>query len=69
MGDSNEKTSFLRRNFKTINNIAVVLVVLMAVYVKIHDEDAQITFKLGDVYIIAGVFLAFSFLYLFKKRR
>ena len=60
---------FFKKNAKAINNIAVVLVVLLAIYVKIHDEDATVHFQMGDVFIIAGAFLAFGFLYLIKKRR
>ena len=62
-------SEFVRRNGRTINNVAVVLVVLLAIYVKVNDENARVLFSINDVYIIAGAFLAFAFLFMLKKRK
>ena len=62
-------TDFLRRHGKVINNVGVVLVVLLAVYVKMNDESGKVLFSINDVYIIVGFFLAFGFLIMLKKHR
>ncbi len=66
---ADNKESFFRKNGKVISNIAVVAVVLLAIYVKINDKETAVTFGVGDAYAIAGVFLAFLFLFWLKKRR
>lgn len=60
---------FMKKNAKIINNVGILVVVLLAVYVKMNDEDASVAFKLDDVYIIAGIFLAFCFLHFIRSRR
>ena len=60
-------TEFFRRNGRMINNIGVVVVVLLAIYVKMNDENAAVLFSVNDVFIIAGAFLAFGFLFMLKK--
>ena len=62
-------TEFLRRHGRVINNVAVVLVVLLAIYVKMNDESGKVLFSVNDVYIIGGFFLAFGFLSMLKKHR
>ena len=62
-------SEFMRRNGRIINNVAVVVVVLLAIYVKVNDENAAVRFDINDVFIIAGAFLAFGVLILLKKRK
>ena len=52
-----------------MSNIAVVLVVLAAIYVKATDEGSAVMFKEGDAYIIVGAFLALAVLRIVAKRQ
>ena len=64
-----DSMKFLRRHGKVINNVGVVLVVLLAIYVKMNDEGGAAFFKPQDAFIIGGAFLAFLLLYIFKKKK
>ena len=60
--------SFIKKHGRMINNIAVVTAVLIAVYVKIGDEEATTPFTVNDVFFIVGAFLAFGLLIMIKNK-
>ena len=62
-------TEFLRRNGKIINNVGVVAAVLIAIYIKVNDENAAVLFGINDLFIIGGAFLAFGLLFMLKKKK
>ena len=61
--------NFIKEHAALISNIAVVLVVLAAIYVKATDEGSAVLFKKGDAYIIIGAFLALAVLRIVAKRQ
>lgn len=49
---------FFKGNAGFISNVAVALIVLVAIFVKIRDEGAAVMFRAEDAYVIVGAFLA-----------
>lgn len=60
---------FLKKHSKMISNVAVVLLVLGAVYVKTSDPNAEPIFHMNDAYMLAGAVLAFILLNMIAKRQ
>ena len=60
---------FIKAHAALISNVAVVLLVLAAIYVKATDEGAEVMFRQGDAYIIVGAFLALAVLRMVAKRQ
>jgi len=49
--------------------MAVVLIVLAAVYVKWNGEGSEALFRSSDIYILAGALLALVVLRMLRRRR
>lgn len=58
---------FLKKHSKMVSNVAVLLLVLGAIYVKSSDPNAQPVFHMQDAYMLAGAVLAFIVLNMIAK--
>ncbi len=48
---------FIKKHGSLISNLLVVLLVLLAIYAKIHNGEMDTLFKMEDAYIVVGAFL------------
>ena len=59
---------FYKKHGKIITNVAVALLVIVAIAVKAGEEGSQVLFKADDLYLLAGAVLAFILLRMFTKK-
>ena len=48
---------FFKKHGSLISNILVVVLVLLAIYSKIHDGQMDMLFNMEDIYLVVGAFL------------
>ena len=59
--------NFLKAHGRLISNILVVILVLMAIYVKVTENGMDDLVHEKDIYIFAGAILAFLLIRMFQR--
>ena len=60
---------FLKTHGRLISNVLVVILVIMAIFVKIEENGTGDLVHENDIYIFAGVIIAFLLLNMFKRSK
>ena len=60
---------FLKKHWKKISNVLVVIAVLLAIYVKWTESGESSFIRENDIYIFAGIALGFVMLNFINKHR
>ena len=60
--------NFLKAHGRLISNILVVILVAMAIYIKVTENDTEDLVHEQDIYIFAGAILAFLLIRIFQRR-
>ena len=59
---------FFKKHGSMISNILVVVLVLLAIYAKIHDGQVDMLFKIEDIYLVVGAILGMVVLRFMTKK-
>lgn len=60
---------FIKKHGSLISNILVVVLVLLAIYSKIHDGQMDTLFNMKDIYLVVGAFIGLVVLRFMSKRK